>query len=109
MSLDNTNADQDVRTIWVNLAKKHSIPIRCVLFTAPAKLCEHNDTIRALNLGSDVGFPTLAFSPGTGLMCLPDEVTSARDKMPASVNGVAEYSPRTSIGVRVRTIGIIDG
>lgn len=53
---DNTNADQDVRAVWVNLAKKHAIPIRCVLFTASAKLCEHNDTFRALNLGSDVSF-----------------------------------------------------
>jgi len=30
------------------LAQKLSIPIRCVHFTAPTKLCEHNDTVRAL-------------------------------------------------------------
>ncbi|KAJ4987269.1 polynucleotide kinase 3 phosphatase [Stagonosporopsis vannaccii] len=66
--VDNTNADQDVRAVWVNLAKKHSIPIRCVLFTAPAKLCEHNDTVRALNLGSETNpekrtmLPKLAFT-----------------------------------------------
>lgn len=40
-------------------------------------------------------------------MCLPDEVTPARDMMPASVNGVAESGPRTSIGVRLRTIDMI--
>ena len=28
------------------------VPIRCVYFTAPAKLCEHNDTVRALNNGT---------------------------------------------------------
>lgn len=33
----------------MKLAKKFEIPIRCVLFTASAKLCEHNDTVRALN------------------------------------------------------------
>lgn len=30
------------------MAQKLSIPIRCVHFTAPTKLCEHNDTVRAL-------------------------------------------------------------
>jgi bifunctional polynucleotide phosphatase/kinase len=25
------------------------VPIRCVHMTAPAKLCEHNDTVRALS------------------------------------------------------------
>ncbi|KAF2625610.1 PNK3P-domain-containing protein [Macroventuria anomochaeta] len=66
--VDNTNADQDVRAVWVNLAKKHSIPIRCVLFTASAKLCEHNDTVRALNFGSETNpenrtmLPKLAFT-----------------------------------------------
>ncbi|KAF1358366.1 PNK3P-domain-containing protein [Lizonia empirigonia] len=66
--LDNTNADQDVRAVWVNLAKKHSIPIRCILFTASAKLCEHNDTVRALNLGHETNpenrtmLPKLAFT-----------------------------------------------
>ncbi|KAJ8109817.1 hypothetical protein OPT61_g7175 [Boeremia exigua] len=66
--VDNTNADQDVRAVWVKLAKKYSVPIRCILFTAPAKLCEHNDTVRALNLGSDTNpekrsmLPKLAFT-----------------------------------------------
>lgn len=46
--LDNTNADQETRAIWVQLAKKFAVPIRCVYFPAPAKLCQHNDTVRAL-------------------------------------------------------------
>ena len=48
---DNTNADIDTRAVWIQLAKKFRIPIRCVYFTAPAKLCEHNDTVRALAEG----------------------------------------------------------
>ena len=46
---DNTNADSEVRSKWVELAAKHSVPIRCVLFTASPELCEHNDVVRALN------------------------------------------------------------
>ncbi|KAH7030538.1 polynucleotide kinase 3 phosphatase-domain-containing protein [Macrophomina phaseolina] len=49
VAIDNTNADPNTRTHWVSLAEKHHVPIRCVLFTATAKLCEHNDAVRALN------------------------------------------------------------
>jgi predicted kinase len=52
--LDNTNADAETRAVWVNLAKKRNVPIRCIHFTAPAKVCEHNDTVRALNPSSEV-------------------------------------------------------
>lgn len=47
VAVDNTNADIDVRRHWLALAKKHDVPIRCVLFTASARLCEHNDAVRA--------------------------------------------------------------
>jgi hypothetical protein len=47
-SADNTNADPETRAYWTELAKKHKVPIRCVLFTANMMLCEHNDTVRAL-------------------------------------------------------------
>lgn len=46
---DNTNADPETRAVWVQVARSVNIPIRCVLFTASPKLCEHNDTVRALN------------------------------------------------------------
>jgi bifunctional polynucleotide phosphatase/kinase len=46
---DNTNADCEVRKRWIELAAKHSVPIRCVHFTAPTEICEHNDAVRALN------------------------------------------------------------
>lgn len=48
---DNTNADPETRAVWVQLAQKFNVPIRCVHFTAPTKLCEHNDTVRALSDG----------------------------------------------------------
>ena len=47
--LDNTNADQETRGIWVQLAQKFAVPIRCLYFPALAKLCQHNDTVRALS------------------------------------------------------------
>lgn len=46
--LDNTNADTLTRAVWIDLAKRMNVAIRCVYFTASAKLCEHNDTVRAL-------------------------------------------------------------
>ena len=51
MTIDNTNADPETRAVWVQLAHKFGIPIRCVHFTASTKLCEHNDTVRALSTG----------------------------------------------------------
>lgn len=47
--LDNTNADRDVRSKWIALAAKHSVPIRCVHFLTNVQVCEHNDAVRALN------------------------------------------------------------
>ncbi|KAL1383230.1 polynucleotide kinase 3 phosphatase-domain-containing protein [Phyllosticta capitalensis] len=66
--VDNTNADAETRAHWVKLAQKHKVPIRCVLFTAPAKLCEHNDAVRALSASEQLNpeqrsmLPKLAFT-----------------------------------------------
>ena len=49
---DNTNADAETRAVWIALAHKLTVPIRCVHLTTPAKLCEHNDTVRALSHSS---------------------------------------------------------
>lgn len=46
--VDNTNADRETRAVWIELAHKFNVPIRCVHFTASFKLCEHNDTVRAI-------------------------------------------------------------
>ncbi|KAM0548173.1 hypothetical protein ACHAPJ_009971 [Fusarium lateritium] len=47
--IDNTNADPETRTIWVELAKKFGIAIRCVWFKTSLQVCEHNNAVRALN------------------------------------------------------------
>ena len=47
--VDNTNADTQTREHWIKVARDFKIPIRLVRFTAPARLCEHNDSVRALN------------------------------------------------------------
>lgn len=31
------------------MAKASKVPVRCVLFTTPAPVCKHNDTVRSLN------------------------------------------------------------
>lgn len=46
--VDNTNADIETRASWMALARRIKVPVRLVHFTASAKLCEHNDTVRAL-------------------------------------------------------------
>lgn len=47
--VDNTNADTETRASWIKLARAHGVPIRLVQFTASSRLCEHNNTVRALN------------------------------------------------------------
>ncbi|SMQ55745.1 unnamed protein product [Zymoseptoria tritici ST99CH_3D7] len=49
--VDNTNADIETRSAWLRLAAKLHVPCRLVHFTSSAKLCEHNDTVRALSNG----------------------------------------------------------
>jgi bifunctional polynucleotide phosphatase/kinase len=49
VAIDNTNADPEVRSKWIELAKKLSIPIRCVHFLADPQVCKHNDAVRAMN------------------------------------------------------------
>ena len=55
VAVDNTNADRETRAVWINLATKFNIPIRCIHFAASAKLCEHNDTVRALASNDGIG------------------------------------------------------
>lgn len=47
--VDNTNADIETRAAWISLARTMKVPVRLVHFTASARLCEHNDTVRALS------------------------------------------------------------
>lgn len=48
VAVDNTNADRETRAQWISLAASLGVPVRCVLFTAPTVLCEHNAAVRAL-------------------------------------------------------------
>ncbi|KAH7003060.1 polynucleotide kinase 3 phosphatase-domain-containing protein [Fusarium venenatum] len=63
---DNTNADPETRTVWVELAKKFGISIRCVWFKTPLQVCEHNNAVRALNESlnpeSRLVLPKMAFT-----------------------------------------------
>ncbi|KXL43394.1 MAG: hypothetical protein FE78DRAFT_152389 [Acidomyces sp. 'richmondensis'] len=65
--VDNTNADIETRVAWVEKAKKLKVPVRLVHFSAPKKLCEHNDAVRALagepmNPEQRTLLPKIAFS-----------------------------------------------
>ncbi|KAK3388743.1 PNK3P-domain-containing protein [Sordaria brevicollis] len=64
--VDNTNPDPDTRKQWVDLAKKHKVPIRAVWFRTPLAVCEHNDAVRSLNKTlnpeSRTSLPKLAFN-----------------------------------------------
>ncbi|KAI2465793.1 PNK3P-domain-containing protein [Annulohypoxylon bovei var. microspora] len=66
VAIDNTNPDVDGRKEWIEFARKHDVPIRCVWFKVPKALCEHNDVVRALNKSMNpetrTALPTLAFN-----------------------------------------------
>jgi bifunctional polynucleotide phosphatase/kinase len=46
---DNTNADQETRALWLDVAKEFKVPIRCVYFSATPAICKHNNAVRAAN------------------------------------------------------------
>ncbi|KAJ6440651.1 bifunctional polynucleotide phosphatase/kinase [Purpureocillium lavendulum] len=66
VAIDNTNADPDTRAVWIEVANKAKVPIRCVWFRTPLHVCEHNDAVRAhnaaLNPEARQGLPKLAFT-----------------------------------------------
>lgn len=35
--------------MWIQLAHKRNLPIRCIWFKTPLVVCEHNDAVRAQN------------------------------------------------------------
>ncbi|KAB8216150.1 polynucleotide kinase 3 phosphatase-domain-containing protein [Aspergillus novoparasiticus] len=63
--VDNTNADPETRSHWIEIAKEFGIPIRCVYFSASPTLCRHNNAVRAsnksLNPESRTLLPGIAF------------------------------------------------
>ncbi|EDO01508.1 hypothetical protein SS1G_03983 [Sclerotinia sclerotiorum 1980 UF-70] len=80
---DNTNADRDIRSKWVALAAKYSVPIRCVHFLAGVQVCEHNDAVRALNQTMNPekrkSLPKLAFTSFTSRFQKPDLTEGFQD------------------------------
>lgn len=63
---DNTNADAETRAVWVALARKAGVRIRCLWLRTPLRVCEHNDAVRALNAALNPearpALPRLAFT-----------------------------------------------
>ncbi|KAF9976809.1 hypothetical protein BGZ73_007716 [Actinomortierella ambigua] len=47
--VDNTNADEATRALYIAVAKKYNRPVRCFLFTASRELVNHNNYFRAFH------------------------------------------------------------
>ncbi|CAK7206598.1 DNA kinase/phosphatase Pnk1 [Sporothrix eucalyptigena] len=66
VAIDNTNPDPATRALWVDLAKKHRVPVRCVWFKTNPATCEHNDAVRSqnklLNPDNREALPRIAFN-----------------------------------------------
>ncbi|OHW99065.1 polynucleotide kinase 3 phosphatase [Colletotrichum incanum] len=66
IAIDNTNADPDTRAVWIQLAEKQNVPVRCVWFKTPLHICEHNDAVRSMNESlnpeSRAALPKMAFN-----------------------------------------------
>ncbi|KAF7302604.1 hypothetical protein HMN09_00894900 [Mycena chlorophos] len=52
--VDNTNRDASTRRFYLDLAKKHGVPVRAMLFTGSIDLAWHNNLYRAFCLPSSV-------------------------------------------------------
>ncbi|KAF8243977.1 PNK3P-domain-containing protein [Wilcoxina mikolae CBS 423.85] len=78
VAIDNTNPDVATRAIWTSLAKEQGVPIRCIYFTSPAELCQHNDAVRAfggelVNPEKRTILPGIAFSSYASRFSKPNE------------------------------------
>ncbi|KAJ7242548.1 PNK3P-domain-containing protein [Mycena haematopus] len=68
--VDNTNRDAFTRKFYIDLAKEHGIPVRCMWFTSDVSIAWHNNLYRSLALPSSVAsreppremLPKLAFT-----------------------------------------------
>jgi bifunctional polynucleotide phosphatase/kinase len=83
---DNTNPDPETRSIWVDLAKKYKVPIRCVWFKTPIHICEHNDAVRSMNARLNPekreGLPKIAFNGFTSRFQEPTLKEGFHDILP---------------------------
>lgn len=86
--VDATNADPDTRKLWVELAWKHKVPIRCVWFKTPLELCMHNDAVRGLNKNTEHNPEARQMLPG-----LAFNTFKSRFKEPKEAEGFDEVVP----------------
>lgn len=88
--IDNTNPDPDGRAEWIELARKHKVPIRCVWFKTPVELCEHNNVVRALNKSLNpearTALPKLAFNGFSSRFKEPKVKEGFQDVIPIEFN-----------------------
>jgi bifunctional polynucleotide phosphatase/kinase len=49
--VDNTNPTKSVRSLYISLAEKYKIPVRCFFFKYPKELVFHLNNLRDINLG----------------------------------------------------------
>lgn len=47
--IDNTNADAETRSHWIQLAEKYQVPVRCVWLKTQLSVAEHNNAVRSMN------------------------------------------------------------
>ncbi|KAL7793815.1 PNK3P domain-containing protein [Trichoderma ceciliae] len=83
VAVDNTNPDPDTRALWIEVARKAGVPIRCLWFSTPVVVCEHNDAVRAnnatLNPEDREGLPKLAFTKFASRFKEPKEIEGFQD------------------------------
>lgn len=84
MIADNTNGDLETRAVWIRLSESFGLPIRCVFFSTPPKLCEHNNIVRALagdafNPENRSILPHLAFSSFASRFIKPSTAEGFKD------------------------------
>lgn len=48
VAIDATNIDRKTRSGWIDIGKKHDVPVRCVHLKTSNALSEHNNEVRAL-------------------------------------------------------------
>lgn len=51
--VDNTNPEKADRKLFIDVAKKHNVPVRCFYFNATKELATHLDTQRKINEGRE--------------------------------------------------------
>ncbi|KAI0086680.1 PNK3P-domain-containing protein [Irpex rosettiformis] len=56
--VDNTNRDKATRKLYIQLARKFNVPVRCIHFNGSIDLAWHNNLYRAFNLPDDVASKT---------------------------------------------------